>query len=162
MNALVPRSALLPLALVLCGSLLPGCRAGDFLAPGALPAGWSERSRARYDRNTLFDYIDGGAERYLGRGFRALAAARYGNAAGDEVTVDIYDMGAPANAAAVMDDTRVPHPRRLTLGDAAVAHDYGVHCRRGPRYVEVSVPRIDPALATAAEAVARAACVPAR
>jgi len=136
-------------------SVAPGSR---HLARQAIPAGWTEASRAVYDRKTIFDYIDGGADRYLKKGFRQLYAARYVNAAKDELTVDLYDQGTPANAAAIFADSRVPHPRPVSACDGALAHDYGLQLRSGPVYGEITVPRADPALQAAAAAFARAVC----
>jgi hypothetical protein len=145
-------AALAALALAALGA----CRGGP--VRGALPAGFNLQQSARYDRTTLYDYVDGGADRYLKRGFRGLVTGRYANRAGDEVTVDAYDLGAPAHAAALMAETRLPAARPLAVGDAALAHDYGVHCRRGAAYVEITIGRSDDALRAAAEAFARAAC----
>jgi hypothetical protein len=145
------------LMLVACG------RGGESSAPGhlarrSLPAGWTEESRSTYDEKTIFDYIDGGAERYLRRGFHRLYTARYVDAAKDELTVDLYDMGNPENAAAIFADTRVPDPRPVAACDRAEAHDYGVELRRGRVYGEIMVLRGDPALKAAAVAFARAVC----
>jgi len=51
-----------------------------------------------YTPDTLFEYIDGGAELYLSFGFRTLWACRYTRANHPEITVDIFDMGHPHNA----------------------------------------------------------------
>lgn len=57
-----------------------------------------------YDRTTLYDYMDGGAEVFLAFDFREVWTRRYtgpqGGAKGEgrELTLDIYDMGSPAEA----------------------------------------------------------------
>jgi hypothetical protein len=53
---------------------------------------------AVYDRKTLYDYMDGGAEVYLAFDFREVFVRKYADAAGDELVLDIYDMGSPAEA----------------------------------------------------------------
>lgn len=53
---------------------------------------------AVYDRKTLYDYMDGGAEVYLAFDFRQVFVRKFANAAGDELVLDIYDMGSPAEA----------------------------------------------------------------
>jgi hypothetical protein len=153
----MPRFARLLVFLLGLVVLVGGCRSSR-RAPQWLPAGWTEKSRARYDRSNLYDYVDGGADRYLKRGFRGLATARYANRAGDALTVDAYDMGAVMNATETMNDAKLPSPRPLALGDASVGHEFGVHCRRGGLYVEVTIPRATPALTAAAEAFARVTC----
>jgi len=53
-----------------------------------------------YGPDRLFDYLDGGAERYLGLGFRQLVHVRY--QLGEDplacVRVDLFDMGGPSGA----------------------------------------------------------------
>jgi len=53
---------------------------------------------AVYDRKTLYGYMDGGAEVYLAFDFRQVFVRKFANAAGDELVLDIYDMGSPAEA----------------------------------------------------------------
>lgn len=53
---------------------------------------------AVYDRKTLYDYMDGGAEVYLAFDFRQVFVRKYADAAGNELVLDIYDMGSPAEA----------------------------------------------------------------
>ncbi len=51
-----------------------------------------------YDRKTLYDYMDGGAEVYLAFDFREVLVRKYADPAGNEIVLDIYDMGSPAEA----------------------------------------------------------------
>jgi len=51
-----------------------------------------------FNRQTLYDYMDGGAEVYLAFDFREVWARKYSGAAGREMTLDIYDMGSPEEA----------------------------------------------------------------
>ena len=53
---------------------------------------------AVYDRKTLYDYMDGGAEVYLAFDFRDVYVRKYADAAENELVLDIYDMGSPAEA----------------------------------------------------------------
>jgi len=53
---------------------------------------------AVYDRKTLYDYMDGGAEVYLAFDFRQVFVRKFADAAENEIVLDIYDMGAPAEA----------------------------------------------------------------
>jgi len=144
---------LLPLAPL----ALLACNGGGHLAKSRIPAGWAEQSRTSYDAKTIFDYIDGGAERYLRQGFRRLHAARYGKGA-DEVTIDLYDLGRPENAAAIYAATPVPKARPVSACDEAQAHDYGLKLRHGRVYGEITASRADPALQAAAAAFAKAVC----
>jgi hypothetical protein len=51
-----------------------------------------------YDRKTLYDYMDGGAEVYLAFDFRNVFVRKYQNPAKEEIALDIYDMGSPEEA----------------------------------------------------------------
>jgi len=53
---------------------------------------------AVYDRKTLYDYMDGGAEVYLAFDFREVFVRKFADAAGNEIVLDIYDLGSPAEA----------------------------------------------------------------
>jgi hypothetical protein len=53
---------------------------------------------AVYDRKTLYDYMDGGAEVYLAFDFRSAFVRKYKNPSGEEMALDIYDMGSPEEA----------------------------------------------------------------
>ena len=69
-----------------------------------LPAdasGWRPAGRdAAYTPNTLFEYIDGGAELYISYGVRRVLSRRYAHAGQKDatITVDVFDMGDAANA----------------------------------------------------------------
>ena len=53
---------------------------------------------AVYDRKTLYGYMDGGAEVYLAFDFREVFVRKYADAEENELVLDIYDMGSPAEA----------------------------------------------------------------
>jgi Family of unknown function (DUF6599) len=67
-----------------------------------LPAevgGWKKAAPPdTYDKTNLFDYIDGGAELYISYNFQKLLAVRYTNAGGEEIVIDMFDMGSSSNA----------------------------------------------------------------
>jgi hypothetical protein len=69
---------------------------------GKLPAqvgAWKKPAKpALYDRKTLYDYIDGGAELYLAFGFERAVTFEYAADKDDEIKVDIFDMGSPRGA----------------------------------------------------------------
>ena len=51
-----------------------------------------------YDRGTLFDYMNGGAEVYLAFDFRRVLVRKFQRPDGEEMTLDIYEMGSPPEA----------------------------------------------------------------
>lgn len=53
---------------------------------------------AVYDRKTLFDYMDGGAEVYLAFDFKQTFVRNFKGTSGDEIVLNIYDMNSPEEA----------------------------------------------------------------
>lgn len=51
-----------------------------------------------YDRETLFDYMNGGAELYLAYDFKQVFARRFAGPSENEIVLDIYDMGSSEEA----------------------------------------------------------------
>ena len=62
---------------------------GDWVASG---------EDAVYDRDTLYDYMNGGAEVYLSYDYRKVWTRRYTGPGDEEISLDIYDMGSSAEA----------------------------------------------------------------
>jgi hypothetical protein len=58
------------------------------------------------DKESLYDYIDGGAELYISYGFKSAASRKYLKAGQPEVVVEIFDMDTPENAYGVFSNTR--------------------------------------------------------
>jgi hypothetical protein len=95
----------LPAAWILGLLCLAGCARAQALQPSkSLPpsdavAGWSLSDTVRtYDRETLFDYIDGSSEYYLTYTFEEVAAARYENSAGNRLTIEVWRFAEPQDA----------------------------------------------------------------
>jgi len=63
----------------------------------ALPAeidGWKlADDPAAYDKTTLYEYIDGGAELFIAYGFKTLYSFRYTSVEDEEIVIDVFDMG---------------------------------------------------------------------
>lgn len=51
-----------------------------------------------YDKDTIFDYIDGAGEVYRAYNLRQCLSLRYTRAAETPITLDIFEMGSPADA----------------------------------------------------------------
>jgi len=118
--------------------------------PAADAAGASGRSEpSSYDRDTLYEYIDGAAESYLARGFERCVVATYtfaGPAGALDVTAEVYRFAAAAGAREQMLAERpgaaAPVPGLAdAFGDAAT-----LVATRGRDYLKVT------ALASGAEA----------
>jgi hypothetical protein len=60
---------------------------------------WQASDKDRtYDRKTIFDYMDGGAEVYLAFDFREAFVRTYKAPSGDDIVLDIFDMGSVEEA----------------------------------------------------------------
>ena len=72
----------------------------DFTAKVPAKVGpWEAKGADRtFDRRTLYDYLDGGAEVYLAFDFRRAWVRRYAAPGGREMNLDVYEMGSPAEA----------------------------------------------------------------
>jgi hypothetical protein len=69
--------------------------------------GWKKAGPpALYTRQSLSDYIDGGAELYLSYNFLQSLSVKYADAAENEITVDIFDMATSYDAFGVFAHTR--------------------------------------------------------
>jgi hypothetical protein len=75
---------------------------------------------AGYDRKTLYDYIDGGAELFLAFDFVRATTFVYTAGEDDEIKVDIFDMGGPRGAFGVF-----AHSRETIAAEVGQGSEYG-------------------------------------
>jgi hypothetical protein len=69
--------------------------------------GWSMSEQLLIDtRQSLYDYIDGGAELYISYGFKSALSCRYTREGQPDVTAEIFDLGIAPNAFGVYSQTR--------------------------------------------------------
>jgi hypothetical protein len=62
-------------------------------------AGWQKKGAIEdYSPETLYEYIDGAAENFIGYGFRRLVVQNYANGQGQALSVEVYFHGTPENA----------------------------------------------------------------
>ena len=70
-------------------------------------AGWKpEGAPETYDRETIFDYINGAGEVYLSYGFREVSVFRYSKPDAPGIVVEIFDMGISEDAWGVFSHAR--------------------------------------------------------
>jgi hypothetical protein len=98
-----------------------------FAADGAmenlLPAygcaqGWTLKDKALFDKDTLFDHINGEAELYFPYGFDMLATATYMNGNDSEVWIvaDVYRMSSPLDAFGIYSNYRKADTASVAIG----------------------------------------------
>ncbi len=69
--------------------------------------GWKAQGEVEiYDRETIFDYIDGAGEIYLSYAFRKLMVFRFLKAPDPTIFVELFDMGSPEEAFGVFSHAR--------------------------------------------------------
>ena len=94
----------------------------------------------RYQRENLYEYVNGHAEYYLSAGFEGLLVAEYGaDAQGQPLLVaNLWDMGRPLHALGVLMDEAGPLATGLA-GDAPVLETAkGLSFTHGARYVQLT------------------------
>jgi hypothetical protein len=69
-----------------------------------------------YNPDTLYDYIDGGAELYLSYGFNEALSRRYARHEQPDIVVDIFDMGTSNNAYGTFSHSRETLDRTFGQG----------------------------------------------
>lgn len=85
-------------------------------ASDPLPIGVTRGEGASfYNPDTLYEYIDGGADVYLLYDFQRLLHQNFKTRDG-ELTVDIYDLGKPENAFGIYSAERSPRYKFVTIG----------------------------------------------
>lgn len=101
-------------------------------------AGWRPAARdAVYTPETLFEYIDGGAELYISYGVRRVLSRRYVRPGQKDatITVDVFDVGAAANAFGLYS-----HSREKPTDEIGQGSEYAgglLFFWKGPYYVSV-------------------------
>ncbi|MFH1539677.1 MAG: DUF6599 family protein [bacterium] len=99
---------------------------------------WSPRPPAMvYEKDRLFDFINGGAEIYYEYGFARAATMEYARGE-DSLTVDVFEMSDPAAAFGIFSYERSPGQRIVDVGDGGVGGEVQVAFRRGGYYIKVN------------------------
>ena len=104
-------------AMILEGALMIATAVPALPLPGGA-AGWKAATPAdRYDRRTIFEYIDGHGEVYLAYGMKACDTRRYAGPPGEgDVVVDAFEMETPAGAYGAFTHSREGEPADVGQG----------------------------------------------
>jgi hypothetical protein len=87
------------------------------------------------DKESLYDYIDGGAELYISYGFKSGASRKYIKAGQPEVVVEIFDMNTSENAYGVFSNTR--YDEDYTFGQGSQYIEGTLFFWKGKYYVSI-------------------------
>jgi hypothetical protein len=91
----------------------------DVLPGKSFAEGWVIEEKAKlYDKNTLFDHIDGEAELYFPYGFDALAVASYVNKQNPDLSIeaDVYRVASVLDAFGIYSNYRKPNNLWIAIG----------------------------------------------
>lgn len=101
--------------------------------------GWNEtEERQVYFPDTLYEYINGAAESYLSYDFEELLVADFDMDGGRaSLTLEIYDMGSPANAFGIFSMERFPDNEPVPVGDLGYLEDESLNFVSGRYYVKL-------------------------
>jgi hypothetical protein len=113
---------------------------GTAEAPNLFPnvPGWVRPAAIQsFSRETLFDYIDGAAERYFQYGFEELHMAEYRNAQGDLIVVEIYRHSSPLEAFGIYSQEQPSDPAVVDIGARAYLQGSWLNFVAGPYYVKI-------------------------
>ncbi|HIE51600.1 MAG TPA: hypothetical protein EYP85_07550 [Armatimonadetes bacterium] len=94
------------------------------LAPKVAGERWQPTSEVQiYDRETLYHYLNGGAEFYLAYDFQRLGQREFRQATGSNLVVELYEMASSADAYGVFSSD--PTGEKVSVGTAGV-YGYGL------------------------------------
>jgi hypothetical protein len=128
--------ALLPL-LLLAAQAVPSA-AGSVPDCGLVP-GWTQQGPARtFDTETLFDYMDGNSEGYFAYGFVVMHGVTCTNAAGDQLVIDVSEMGDAERAWGFFVTNRDIHSPTEPIGAAGQVLPRRATFAKDPFYVEIA------------------------
>jgi hypothetical protein len=107
------------------------------LLPGLTSSEVKPASERKFYSTDLYEYIDGAADAFLGFNLVAMVHQDY-KEQGADITVDIYDMGAPLNAFGMYAAERSPNYQFLPVGAEGYAGDFMLNFYQGEFYVKLS------------------------
>jgi len=131
---------------------LAGCgprQAGLFPESNEVP-GWSSAGKMRtFKASSLWQYIDGGAEKYIQAGVERTLTADYRYQDGLDAVADVYIMGTREGARTILESEPTSDSRPAELGDEGRLYSNSLVFRRGRYMVRLTAYRDAPNAGTA-------------
>lgn len=128
-------------ALLLAATLFTtGCkRASHSFPPSGAVAGWDKTGDTRtFNPDTLWTYIDGGADQYVNAGVVHAYTADYKYKGDVEAVVDVYAMSSPAGAKKIFEADPTVGSKPVSLGDAARQYERSLVFMKGKNIVRIT------------------------
>lgn len=127
-----------------------------FLPPAGSPAGWvRSKPPQAYTADTLWEFIDGAAETYVGFGFQEALSVGY-SSGGADVGIEIYQMADALHAFGIFAQERPPSPQAAGVGVEGYINSNVLNFWKGACYVKLIAPQADRPGPAALAALARA------
>ncbi|HPG38677.1 MAG TPA: hypothetical protein PLP19_12560 [bacterium] len=101
-----------------------------------------------YNRDNLWEYINGAAPAYLHFGFQQVVTFVVMNPDSDEAVVDIYDMGDSLNAFGMYAQEKSAKGKPVTLGSGAVIYSNSLYFWQDRYYIKLIAYSSSPAIAS--------------
>ncbi len=115
----------------------PCALAADFKFPSV--SGWKQAGDIQaFNPNTLYEYIDGGADLYLAYDFEELKVAEYQNSQKAAVTVEVYRHRTPVHAFGVYSQERVSGANFIDVGIQGYQENHALNFLSGNAYVKIT------------------------
>ncbi len=115
----------------------PCAQAADFKFPSV--SGWKQVGEIQtFDPNTLYEYINGGADLYLANDFEELKVAEYQNDKKAAVTVDVYRHRTPIHAFGIYSQERFPGASLIDVGVQGYQEKHALNFLSGNTYVKIT------------------------
>jgi hypothetical protein len=122
---------------VAAGSGCKKSKANPFPASGAV-AGWQKSSDTRvFEAKDLWQYIDGDSEQYIQAGVISTSTSDYKYQGQLEAVVDVYTMGGPDGARAILAKEQTENSKSVQVGDAGLQYAQSVNFRKGRYLVRI-------------------------
>ncbi len=101
--------------------------------------GWRQSEEIQtFKPETLFEYINGGADLYLAYDFQELEVGEYSNGKKASVTIEIYHHKTSTDAFGIYSQERLPDANFLNIGAQAYVETNVLNLLAGPYYVKIS------------------------
>src|SRR5450759_3753641 len=92
--------------------------------------GWQKTSDTRvFEAKDLWQYIDGDAEQYIQAGVVSTSTSDYKYQGKIEAVVDVYTMGGPDGARAILEKGQTNDSKSVQVGDAGLQYAQSVNFR---------------------------------
>jgi hypothetical protein len=126
-------------ALLFVAGSCVGCRKkADPFPPSGAVAGWDKTGATQtYTADNLWQYLDGGADQYIGAGVISVATSDYRFQEKLEAVVDVYTMKTAEGAEKIL-DAEPASGQPAQVGDAARLYAQTVVFRKGPSLVRIT------------------------